>query len=125
MSTSLLLCVDGTQDGSGRVDGAGTARPAPAAGVGVVGCGGAAAGHGVTQGRRCGKENCRCADGQLHGPYTYLSVSRPGRRPRLVYVPAELTETVSGQVAVAARVETVLAEITAINTELLARRAPG
>ena len=24
----------------------------------------------VTQGRRCGKENCRCADGQLHGPYT-------------------------------------------------------
>ena len=79
----------------------------------------------VTQGRRCGKENCRCADGQLHGPYTYLSVSRPGRRPRLVYVPAELTETVSGQVAVAARVEAVLAEITAINTELLARRAPG
>ena len=79
----------------------------------------------VTQGRRCGKENCRCADGALHGPYTYLSVPRPGRRPRLVYVPAELTETVSGQVAVAARVEAVLAEITAINTELLARRAPG
>jgi hypothetical protein len=54
-----------------------------------------------------------------------LSVPRPGRRPRLVYVPAELAQTVSGQVAVAARVEAVLAEITAINTELLARRAPG
>src|SRR3954467_7561254 len=62
----------------------------------------------VTQGRRCGKENCRCASG-LHGPYTYLSVPRPGRRPRLVYVPAELAQTVSGQVAVAARVEAVLA----------------
>src|SRR6185312_5015453 len=56
----------------------------------------------VTQGRRCGKETCRCASGQLHGPYTYLSVPRPGRRPRLVYVPAELAQTVSGQVAVAA-----------------------
>jgi hypothetical protein len=54
-----------------------------------------------------------------------LSVPRPGARPRLVYVPAELAETVAGQVAVAARVEAVLAEITAINTELLARRLPG
>jgi hypothetical protein len=40
-------------------------------------------------------------------------------------VPANLAETVSGQVALAARVEAVLAEITAINTELLARRVPG
>ncbi len=79
----------------------------------------------VSQGRRCGKESCRCASGQLHGPYTYLSVPRPGRRPRLVYVPAGLVDAVSGQVAVAQRVEAVLAEITAINTELLARRAPG
>lgn len=77
----------------------------------------------MTQGRRCGKESCRCTHGELHGPYMYLSVTRPGRRPRLVYVPAELTETVSGHVAAAARVEAVLAAITAINTELLARRA--
>jgi hypothetical protein len=39
-------------------------------------------------------------------------------------VPAELAETVAGQVAIADRVEAVLAEITAINAELLARRAP-
>ena len=43
----------------------------------------------VSQGRRCGKENCRCADGELHGPYTYVSVPRPGGRPHTVYVPAE------------------------------------
>jgi transposase len=79
----------------------------------------------VSQGRRCGKENCRCASGDLHGPYTYLSVPRPGGRPRLVYVPADLVETVAGQVAAAVRVEAALAEITAINAELLARRAPG
>lgn len=77
----------------------------------------------MTQGRRCGKESCRCAHGELHGPYVYLSVTRPGRRPRMVYVPAGLTETVTVQVAAAARVEAVLAEITAINTELLVRRA--
>jgi hypothetical protein len=41
----------------------------------------------------------------------------------MVYVPAELTETVTEHVAAAARVEAALAEITAINTELLARRA--
>src|SRR3954451_1209350 len=80
----------------------------------------------VTQRRRCGKEPGRCASGQLHAPYPYLSVPGPGgRRPRLVYVPAELAETVAGQVAVADRVEAGLGEITAINAEVLARRAPG
>jgi len=77
----------------------------------------------VSQGRRCGKEGCRCARGELHGPYVYLSVARAGRRPRMVYVPAELAETVSGQVRAGSRVEAVLAEITAINIELLVRRA--
>jgi hypothetical protein len=76
----------------------------------------------VSQGRRCGKEGCRCATGDLHGPYTYLSVPRPGARPRLVYVPADLVDLVSGQVAATARIEAVLAEISAINAELLARR---
>jgi transposase len=76
----------------------------------------------VSQGRRCGKEHCRCATGDLHGPYTYLSVPRPGARPRMVYVPADLVDLESGQVAAAAHVEAVLAEISAINAELLARR---
>jgi hypothetical protein len=76
----------------------------------------------LSQGRRCGKENCRCADGELHGPYTYVSIPQPGGRPRKVYVPAGLLEVVSGKVAAAARIEAALAEITAINAELLARR---
>ena len=76
----------------------------------------------MSQGRRCGKEGCRCATGDLHGPYTYLSVPRPGGRPRMLYVPADLVDLVSGQVAATARVEAVLAEISAVNAELLARR---
>jgi hypothetical protein len=75
------------------------------------------------QGRRCGKPTCRCARGQLHGPYTYLSVAGPGGRSRMVYVPAELAAVVERRVAANEQVEAVLAEISAINLELLARRA--
>ena len=76
----------------------------------------------LSQGRRCGKESCRCADGELHGPYTYVSIPQPGGRPHKLYVPAELLDVVSEKVAAAARFEAVLGEITAINAELLARR---
>ncbi len=76
----------------------------------------------VSQGRRCGKESCRCATGDLHGPYTYLSVPRSAGRPRMVYVSADLVDLVSGQVVATARIEAMLAEISAINAELLARR---
>jgi len=30
--------------------------------------------------RRCGKSNCRCAGGELHGPYPALSVNKDGRQ---------------------------------------------
>jgi hypothetical protein len=29
---------------------------------------------------RCGKENCRCQSGNLHGPYVYVRVYREGVR---------------------------------------------
>jgi hypothetical protein len=76
----------------------------------------------ATQGRRCGKPGCRCARGELHGPYTYLSVAGRSGRSRMVYVPAELAEVVARRVAASEQVEAVLAEISAINLELLARR---
>lgn len=76
----------------------------------------------ATQGRRCGKPGCRCARGELHGPYTYLSVAGAGGRSRMVYVPADLAEVVARRVETTGRIEAVLAEISAINLELLARR---
>jgi hypothetical protein len=76
----------------------------------------------VDQQRRCGKEGCRCTRGQLHGPYTYLATSRVRGRSRLLYVPAALGELVRRRVDQTARLEAVLAEIAAINAELLARR---
>lgn len=72
------------------------------------------------QRRRCGKEGCRCAKGELHGPYLYLSL-RVGKRTRMVYVPTELAEEVRRAVTVNAGVQAALAEISAINLELLSR----
>ncbi len=74
------------------------------------------------QTRRCGKEGCRCADGELHGPYIYLSV-RMGERRGLLYVPAEVAEKVKRRVETTGRIEAALAEISAINLELFARGA--
>ena len=63
----------------------------------------------LSQQRRCGKAGCRCARGELHGPYVYLSLGRDAPGARLVYVPEAMAEA-------------ALAEISAINVELLARR---
>ena len=50
--------------------------------------------------KRCGKPGCKCADGPGHGPKYYLSVSYPGLRPQMDYVPQESyaqTSRVPGQ----------------------------
>ena len=79
------------------------------------------AGSLVEQTRRCGKAGCRCAEGELHGPYVYFAPRTAGRG-RLRYVPAALIEVVRRCVHTGTEVEAVVAEISAINAELLARR---
>ena len=73
------------------------------------------------QGRRCGRPGCRCADGEPHGPYAYFT-PRPAGRGRARYVPAALAGVVRRYLRRGTEVEAVLAEISAINAELLARR---
>ena len=73
------------------------------------------------QSRRCGRAGCRCADGEPHGPYAYFT-PRPAGRGRARYVPAALAQVVRRYLQRGAEVEAVLAEISAINAELLARR---
>ncbi len=73
------------------------------------------------QTRRCGKARCRCASGQPHGPYAFFS-ARGGRRG-MRYVPAALQASARAYLRRGSAVEDILAEISAINTELLARRA--
>ena len=79
------------------------------------------AGSLVEQTRRCGKRDCRCADGAPHGPYSYFS-PRPYGRGRLKYVPPALADVVGRYLHRHGEVDAALAEISAINAELLARR---
>lgn len=72
--------------------------------------------------KRCGKPGCKCADGPGHGPKYYLSVSFPGERPQMDYVPQEDVAATRALVANFHQVRTVLEEICAINRELLRRR---
>lgn len=83
------------------------------------------AGSVVDQGRRCGKERCRCSTGELHGPYTYVVLPRAGGRTRTVYVPTAAADAVRRGAAVSTRVRDTLEEISAINIELLSRGALG
>src|SRR5438445_12419245 len=62
------------------------------------------AGSVVEQGRRCGKEGCRCATGELHGPYTYVVLPRVEGRTRTVYVPAAVADAVRDGAAVSIQV---------------------
>jgi len=75
----------------------------------------------VDQMRRCGKVSCRCARGRAHGPYAFFAPRRGGRGMK--YVPAALVASVRACLRRGEQVEAVLAEISAINVELLARRA--
>ena len=79
------------------------------------------AGSLAEQTRRCGRAGCRCADGEPHGPYAYFT-PRPHGRGRARYVPVPLAGVVRRYLQRGTEVEAVLAEISAINTELLARR---
>jgi len=71
--------------------------------------------------RQCSNERCRCRSGELHGPYTYLSVYGEGRS-RTVYVPQALAGVTSEHVEATRRGEALMAEISRVNLELLRRR---
>jgi len=69
---------------------------------------------------RCGRKDCRCAQGQKHGPYVYVSVFQ-GRRTKSVYVPRHLETEVRQWVRNAQAVQKDLLEITRLNAERLRR----
>jgi hypothetical protein len=72
--------------------------------------------------KRCGKPGCKCADGPGHGPKYYLSVSYPGLRPQMDYVPQESYAQTVEFLANYHRAREILEEICEINRELLRRR---
>ena len=73
------------------------------------------------QTRRCGKPGCRCARRRAARPVCLLRAEDRGPG-RLRYVPAPLTGVVRRYLRNGEEIEHLLAEISAINAELLARR---
>jgi hypothetical protein len=61
-------------------------------------------------------------EGPGHGPKYYLSVSFPGRRPQMDYVPQADYADVTERLANYHRVREIIEEICEINRELLRRR---
>jgi hypothetical protein len=72
--------------------------------------------------KKCGKPGCKCARGRGHGPKHYLSLSIPGSRPEMIYVPQESVKQVEAYLAKLADAREILEEICEINRELLRRR---
>jgi len=72
--------------------------------------------------KRCGKPGCKCADGPGHGPKYYLSISYPGLRPQMDYVPQEFYAQTAEFLANCHRAREILEAICEINRELLRRR---
>jgi uncharacterized protein DUF6788 len=72
--------------------------------------------------KRCGKPGCKCADSPGHGPKYYLSVSYPGLRPQMDYVPQECYAQTVELLANYHRAREILEAICEINRELLRRR---
>src|SRR3989475_13174268 len=67
----------------------------------------------------CGKPGCHCADGPGHGPKYYLSVSFPGVRPQMEYVPQEYHAQTTEYLAKYQRTREILEQISQINRELV------
>lgn len=72
--------------------------------------------------KRCGKPGCKCANGPGHGPKYYLSVSYPGLRPQMDYVPQESYTQTTEFLANYHQAREILEAICDINRELLRRR---
>jgi hypothetical protein len=76
----------------------------------------------VSDMRRCSSPRCRCRSGELHGPYSYLTVYSSGRS-RMVYVPKTVAAIAADYVEATHCREALLLEISHVNLELLRRRS--
>jgi len=72
--------------------------------------------------KKCGKPGCKCAKGRGHGPKYYLSVSLPGVKPEMIYVPQAYVDLVESCLGDLTEVRELIEEICEINRSLLRER---
>jgi hypothetical protein len=70
----------------------------------------------------CSRPNCRCHQGELHGPRYYVVANRAGRQIQK-YIPIGQKDEVLKGMDQGRRVREILDEITDINLELIKERA--
>ena len=68
--------------------------------------------------KRCGKPNCKCAEGKGHGPKFYLSISMPGSRPIMIYVPANRKPEIERALANYQQAKNLMERLIHVNKEL-------
>lgn len=66
----------------------------------------------------CMRPNCKCHQGEKHGPRYYLSIARQGKK-REVYIRRRHEDLVRKGIAQYQTVDDILLQITEINLELL------
>lgn len=69
----------------------------------------------------CGKPNCKCASGERHGPFLYLSVTLDSKHRAAISVPAEKAGQVRRWIENYQDLKDRLEKISDINRELLRR----
>ena len=75
----------------------------------------------VERARKCGKPNCRCAEGEkLHAEFL-LSVLLDGK-PKTIHVPLEMAEEVRSKVEQRKRFEKTAAQVARLNLRRFLRR---
>ena len=74
----------------------------------------------VEKGIKCGKPECECTRGKLHGPYLYVSVfCGKEMGTRLIYVPKHMHKEVKAWVVNLHRMKQDVEKINQINLKLL------
>ena len=115
----ILLCDESAQERAVECVDAGAAGAATAAASGLGDVEEVLVGSLSEQTHRCGRSGCRCASGP-HGPY--LATPIPAGRGRAGMCRTVWWRRCAGGWRSGEQVAAVIAEISAINAELLARR---
>jgi hypothetical protein len=70
---------------------------------------------------KCGKGNCRCTEGEGHGPVYYLSFKEKGIT-KLIYLPHDEVDKVKHQVNKFRKFKQIGSEVARMNREILKLR---
>jgi len=75
--------------------------------------------------RKCGRENCRCADDPSARHTAHLLTSKVRGKTKSVYVPVELVEEVDNWVRERKKIKRLLKEIDDLGEQLIRLHAPA